>query len=623
LDPDAACAADEAAAALLELEREVAAKRDAERRAEQEQAGAPVVESPAERLGRVQDEIEELEQRLAAFGPVELHRVEEERERVTAIDRDERVPSAQALALADELVALEAQLVASSDVSGMPGGLAEGRARLDDARQALLDAEQSVRNPELDRAAVDRLEASHARLLEAIDKTDGRFSGARAQRRVEEGRIAEQVVLDELDFTSYSDYMMGYSLQHVDPQKEAVLDAARAEMSAAEDAWKTLEAETDAELARAELMERRRLLVEEGRRQLPGSVSTGSLVDELRELRVPATVSPTATDGLRRALEAVGLALGDEVLDHDDLLLIAGAWLEEAAGAVEREAQVRYDLQGLREERDIAQADLEAVTARKALPEPPSPEAGRAARLAEAASLVDRAEDRRRANEEADRAARTLTNELAAAEEAERLAAEAAAGAEAAFASAVGHADGLLAELRRLDDQLAQARQDEAACEAGLRSLSDVDGAATLESSVEAAAQAEADLGVAEEAAGLAAGALLAADAQRQEAHALVDALPPVLGGIDEDLSVAEEIEWYLLARLAAQRSVSLAGSLPLVLDDALGGLDEDDLGHVLGRLERMAEAVQVIVVTDDARSAAWAQLAGSDRAAVVSPQPV
>jgi hypothetical protein len=84
---------------------------------------------------------------------------------------------------------------------------------------------------------------------------------------------------------------------------------------------------------------------------------------------------------------------------------------------------------------------------------------------------------------------------------------------------------------------------------------------------------------------------------------------------------VSEEIEWYLLARLAAQRSVSLAGSLPLLLDDALRGLAPEDVEQVLGRLERMAEAVQVIVVSDDPVASSWAGLAGADRAAVVRPQ--
>ena len=86
--------------------------------------------------------------------------------------------------------------------------------------------------------------------------------------------------------------------------------------------------------------------------------------------------------------------------------------------------------------------------------------------------------------------------------------------------------------------------------------------------------------------------------------------------------SIAEELEWYLLARLAAQRAVCLGGSLPLLLDDALAGLEDDQLATSSGRLERMADAVQVIVVTDDPRAALWALAVGQDRAAAVEPQP-
>ncbi len=84
----------------------------------------------------------------------------------------------------------------------------------------------------------------------------------------------------------------------------------------------------------------------------------------------------------------------------------------------------------------------------------------------------------------------------------------------------------------------------------------------------------------------------------------------------------AEELEWYLLARLAAQRSVSIAGSVPLLLDDALSGLAIDEACHLLTRLERMADVVQVIVLSDDPVVATWALTTGSARAAVVSPGP-
>lgn len=63
-----------------------------------------------------------------------------------------------------------------------------------------------------------------------------------------------------------------------------------------------------------------------------------------------------------------------------------------------------------------------------------------------------------------------------------------------------------------------------------------------------------------------------------------------------------------------------MAGSLPLLLDDALRGLSGAEVAHLLGRLERMAEAVQVIVVSDDPVVAAWAEEAGPARAAVIRP---
>lgn len=66
-------------------------------------------------------------------------------------------------------------------------------------------------------------------------------------------------------------------------------------------------------------------------------------------------------------------------------------------------------------------------------------------------------------------------------------------------------------------------------------------------------------------------------------------------------------VEWYVLARLAQQRSVSYVGSVPLLVDDAFADQDFADMGSVLGRLERMAEAVQVIWLTDDVDVRSWA----------------
>ena len=83
--------------------------------------------------------------------------------------------------------------------------------------------------------------------------------------------------------------------------------------------------------------------------------------------------------------------------------------------------------------------------------------------------------------------------------------------------------------------------------------------------------------------------------------------------------SLPEAIEFYLLARLAAQRAVSFSGSVPLVVDDALAGLDAPVVRSLLEKLERMSEAVQIIYLSDDPDIADWVASVGIQRAAVVA----
>ncbi len=95
------------------------------------------------------------------------------------------------------------------------------------------------------------------------------------------------------------------------------------------------------------------------------------------------------------------------------------------------------------------------------------------------------------------------------------------------------------------------------------------------------------------------------------------------LDDADTDVDAAQEaIEFYLLTRLAAQRTVSYAGSVPLVLDDALADVPDDEVRALLGKLERMSEAVQIVYLSDDARVVRWADGAGINRAAVVPAPP-
>jgi hypothetical protein len=89
---------------------------------------------------------------------------------------------------------------------------------------------------------------------------------------------------------------------------------------------------------------------------------------------------------------------------------------------------------------------------------------------------------------------------------------------------------------------------------------------------------------------------------------------------VDSDAGGPEAIEFYLLARLAAQRSVSYAGSVPMVIDDAFLGLDADETRSLLGKLEQVSESVQIIYLSDDALILEWAGSVGLSRAAAVSP---
>lgn len=620
LTPDALVELDAARAALEALAAEIEAEGAAGLGASTT-GGGPDGDQPgsaAERLVRLQEEIEAAEKGLAAFvalpPPEAVTRAMQTLRRAAVVAP---VPDPRAAALADELALLEVELVSTEALGGTPGaGLAERRVRLEEARHALLEAELAVRHPEVDRDAVDRLETVHAELLDAIDRADGRFGGARAQRRVDTLRAAEQEVLDEVGYTSYSDYMMGSSLLHVDPAKEATLEAARAELSAAEDAWRALEAETNAELARAERLERRRRLIEEARQVLGQPVPPGRVVEELRGLTVPGTRPPGLTEDLRAALDDAGVALGDDELDADDLLVVAEAWIAESFGAARREATLREELERLGEERRVA---LEAVAAEeaRASAEPEVDREGQLAaarrRLADAEAQVDR-------HCHVETEVVRLTEALGAAADLERGAAEAAAEADELVAEAVQRVEELRARRRQVETDLADAARAEVEGNALLRAHTD-EPAGSPEEMEAARATATADLQEAEARLAEATAALEELAPVRQDALDAVAARADA--GDGADASLAEEVEWYLLARLAAQRSVSLAGSLPLVLDDALAGLDQEEIEHVLGRLERMAEAVQVIVVSDDPHAAAWAHLAGSGRAAVVRPQPV
>ena len=414
--------------------------------------------------------------------------------------------------------------------------------------------------------------------------------------------------------------MMGYSLLNVDPEKEARLEAARAELSAAEDDWRTLEAETEAELARAEngrsVAGR---LIDEAGALLGREVTADVAVRELRAMHVPVGLPPDLEEELQRSLDEAGVAVGDEDLSRGDLMVLAEAWLDEADSSSAREQSLRREMAELTDERLEALAAVEDASRLAATDERLVAEKNRQERVRRAQANFDVLDARRNNHVAAEAMVAAVAAELAAAVDAERRVALAAADAEASVAAATDRSERLAAEVVRIGEELAALQREEGEANEQLRSLTDLEHA-TPEDRARQVREAEAALALADERVRAATVVRDGLEAGRIETRALIESLQG--GGEPVDTrTVTEEVEWYLLARLAAQRAVCLGGSLPMLLDDALAALDEDQLTHVLGRLERMADAVQVIVVSDDPRATSWATAVGLDRAAAVQPQ--
>lgn len=84
-----------------------------------------------------------------------------------------------------------------------------------------------------------------------------------------------------------------------------------------------------------------------------------------------------------------------------------------------------------------------------------------------------------------------------------------------------------------------------------------------------------------------------------------------------------EELEMFLLSALTGLRAASYAGSVPMCIDGILDPLEPSDAFALLARVERLSDAVQVIVFTESVDVAMWADGLGIEHAAVVEPGPL
>ena len=579
-------------------------------------------DDPAAEVERLQARQIELEASLLALDTVDPYPVQSALAQLESTDDDgELVASDEAVAMADELSRIEQSLGTDlpSDDSG--NAIIAARRRLDNARAALFDAERAVRLPEVDREDVEELENAHEQVLLAQDRVDKRLAGGKAKQRLDEARSKEDEILNRLGFVTYTEFVMGTSIVNVDPESESRLDAARDELAAAEDAVAELEAGVDAELARASLVARRRELVGKAVAML-GRDPGDDIEWALRHHRVRVKDSTDRAGRLLEALENAGMVLGNETVPPGLLVEMAKIWLDELAETGARRAALEAELQQTEARLARASDEVRLQADNPSLEEAEEAAKARAARrqaqFDEARSAVQAAEQRvERQNQiEADVAARRL--ELEEATRAEENVAAALADAEVEATAAADAEHAAAGERARLDAELAAVIAAEEQANDVLTHFSERMALPSTEADSAALEQAVAD-----------------AEAEWAKANAAVDAARAELERIEHELSSSDgntsdsatiglagidEIEWYLLSRVAAQRSVSYAGSVPLLVDQALDEIHGDDLTHLLSRLERMSAAVQVIVVSASPEVAGWADSVGSERATTLVP---
>jgi hypothetical protein len=533
----------------------------------------------------------------------------------------EYVPSERGQELAEEFVRLQNEvsvLEASLEARGL--GSNQAMARLDQARVDLAAAEKAMRPPEftdLDRSA---LEAAHDETIEAEKKARGR-----GKKRLEEAMAREQEILDRMGFPTWSAYVMGAGLMGIDPAAEQRVEKARFELEAAEAHWSDVAAMIEADPVHRELLDKLEAVYLEAFDLLHGDDEQDDLEYKLRNLQEPKReVSiDDLVDALAYQLELVGIALPAGSATLDRTVMIAEAFLEEASAIIDR-------LNELGAEKVDALTELQTIE--QMLLDLPSEEDAAAKAQAVAEAAVEDADAFVDLGETADSFGESFDDSY-----------------DDAFGDASRPGDGTL------DD-------DGDAGSATIAAVADADAVPELTEADRAALERELEVAIEEEAEYLelveAREALLdaairvetvttsqlkkmatdlsAQAAARGEGH-LVDVEPeafvvpePSVTQTDaafEDVSGVnagpEAVEFYLLARLAALRSASFAGSVPLVIDDALTNLPTGEIERLLHKLERMSESVQIVYLSDDTTVSSWAEGIGFERAAVVAAPAV
>jgi hypothetical protein len=473
---------------------------------------------------------------------------------------DRLVPSQQGIALADEFAGLQQQLD-ELERNLQADGLSMDQLsqRLEDARFEVTQAERGVSKPEVTDGDISELEAVHEEVLEAERRASGRVGRKAALKRLDEAKSREQQILDRIGFPTWAAYVMGSSLLNIDPVAEQRLEQARYDLQAAEDAWALLTQQLEDNPDYAELLDRLEAVFLAAF-DLLGGETEGDLEDRLRNLLVPD--EEVSRDDI---IEALAYQLTLRGVDVDD-----SAGSEAVQGLAEQWLEItsdHWDKYQALQEAHVAVSNELAATANEL-------------ELLEGDPDLDTTEERQRKYE----------------------------AAEARVAEILSDLEELSVIVTDLDGQVEARELLLVPTELAVTAAQ-----GPLLAAREAVAAAEAEAG----------GAAASLPPSYDRKPEIYDDLPYAEDeregagpGPDDD-----EVEFYLLERMAAVRSRSHAGSVPLVLDEALAGRAQDDVVRVLGQLERMSEAVQVIYLTEDEAVIEWADSVGLQRAAAVTPQ--
>jgi hypothetical protein len=460
--------------------------------------------------------------------------------------------------LADEFVELQHRL-GEIEARLESQGLSTDAAlrQLDEARAELAQAQRSVAKPELSADDEVELEKAHEAVLEAEQKASGRMGRKGALKKLAELQKAEQEILDRVGFPTWTAYVMGSSLLNVDPMAEQRVEAAQSGLEAAEVNWATLSEQLENDPDYKELLDRLEAVHLVAFDMLGGD-DEGDIEQRLRDLRVPEEEVPKEdiVEAIVYQLGLVGVELADGSM-ADLVISSAEDWLAGAAGHWERWQEMKQEEANVEQRLKRTQHEIDTVAA-------------------QLETSVESDEEKQQALEVAEAKVAEILSDL---EQATELESELTSQLESREA---------LTGAARVSRDMAQGR---------------LDGAL---------AAAEAAIAVHD-----------APDVDSLEAKdaGLYDSLPYAdqeAGDEDGSNPGVDVLEFYFLTRLAQLRSVSHAGSVPLVIDDALGNIPGADRVHLLERLDEMAESVQVIYLTDDQEVSSWADSAGLDRAAVV-----